>query len=1074
MVDLRTRVEQLVASVEQTVAARATWPSATYRLQFRKDALGFRDAARLVPYLAALGVSHMYASPYFQTPPGSTHGYSAVDPNQLNPELGSPEDYQFMVAALHEHGLGHLLDLVPNHMSIESDGNRWWHDVLENGPGSPFAAYFDIDWEPVKEELANRILLPMLGGSYGEVLEAGHIRLHYADGAFQLRVYDHSLPLDPTTFTPLLTHRLADLQQVLPEDGSQLRELQSIVTALEHLPDRNDVQPDRIAERQREKEVIKDRLARLTSECAAVRDFVASNVELFNGNAEEPRSFDQLDQLLNAQVYRLSHWRTASDEINYRRFFDVNELAALCMEKETVFEASHRLLFDLLARGDVEGVRVDHVDGLFDPTEYLWRLQWGYLRALGRAQYEETRSRNAGNGMVATLIGEPSWTLLEPLFLRALSERLSGPDPAQLFPATTFNSPLAAVTETTIASGPFPPAVATITQQSAGGPLYIVVERILGPDEPLPADWPVAGTTGYDFLNCLAGLFVDRAGLRELRSIYRRFVGDRSEFRDVAYHAKVLILRVAMASELQMLARRLNRISERHRRFRDLTLNTLRVALRETLAHFPVYRTYIGQGGISDRDRRVVQRVMAAATRSNPALSPAAFDFLRGVLLLEQPPNLDEAGCRERELFVGRFQQVTSPAMAKGLEDTAFYRWLPLVSRNEVGGDPAEPPTSVESFHRENLARRAQHPAALLATSTHDTKCSEDVRARISVLSEIPQRWRAAVNRWARLNRRFRTELEGLPAPSRNDEYLFYQALVGVWPLAPPNAAERDELIQRLQRHLEKAAREAKVRTSWINPDANYEAALRQFAAATLADDPKNRFLADFTQFHEQIVDAGLYAALAQAFLKLTSPGVPDIYQGQELWNFSLVDPDNRRSVDFDCARQLLSELQTAVDRDEEARFELARQLAVSPRDPRLKLYVTWQTLQFRRRYHELWKTGDYIPLSAEGPCAEHVCAFAWRAAASGAEPLPTVIIVAPRLIIQLLQSAGADAVHRAPLGPELWRDTALFLDGLVGLQISHVANLFTGETRPVNDRRLSLALACGNFPVALLTAQTE
>ncbi len=394
MTEFRTRVEPLVDAVERTLAARARWPSATYRLQFCRDVLGFREAARLAPYLAALGVSHVYASPYFKTPPGSPHGYNTVDHNQLNSDLGTVEDYREMVAALHAHGLGHLLDLVPNHMSIESNENRWWNDVLENGPGSPFAGYFDIDWQPIKEELANRILLPMLGDSYGEVLESGHIRLHYADGGFRLQVYDQWLPLDPKTFATLLTHRLDQLQETLPKDAPQLRELQSIITALDHLPDRNEVQPDRIAERQREKEVIKDRLARLTSECAAVAAFVASNVQDFNGIPGEPRSFDQLDQLLDVQVYRLSHWRTASDEINYRRFFDINELAAVCMEKEPVFEASHRFVFDLLARGDVEGVRVDHVDGLYDPTEYLWRLQWGYLRLGPRQLRGDAASRH--------------------------------------------------------------------------------------------------------------------------------------------------------------------------------------------------------------------------------------------------------------------------------------------------------------------------------------------------------------------------------------------------------------------------------------------------------------------------------------------------------------------------------------------------------------------------------------------------------------------------------------------------------------------------------------------------------
>lgn len=1069
MSELGTRVERLVDAVERTLRARVQRPWATYRLQFRKDVLGFREAAMLVPYLAALGVSHVYASPYRKTRPGSPHGYDTVDYDQLNPDLGTAEDYRAMVAALHAHGLGHLLDLVPNHMSIESSENRWWSDVLENGPGSPFAGYFDIDWQPVKEELANRILLPVLGEPYGEVLEAGHIRLHYENGEFRLQVYDQRLPVDPKTYALLLTHRLAELRLTLPKDAAQLRELESILTALEHLPDRNDVHPDRIAERQREKEVVKNRLARLTSECTAVAAFVERSVQEFNGVPGEPHSFDPLDRLLDAQVYRLSHWKTAADEINYRRFFDVNELAAVCMEKEPVFEASHRFVFDLLVRGDVEGLRVDHVDGLYDPQEYLWRLQWGYLRALGRATYEELLRGGADGGPAPTApqpppAGEP-WALVEPLFLRSLQNRLGGPDPAELFPATAFVAPSAAITEETVAPAVYPPAAAAASR--APWPLYIVVEKILGPEEPLPADWPVAGTTGYDFLNCLADLFVSPSGLRDLGSIYRRFVDERREFQEVGYQAKVLILRVAMASELQMLARRLNRISERHRRFRDLTLNTLRVALREVLAYFPVYRTYIGHGTVPDRDLRLVHRVTAVAKRGNPARSAAAFDFLRGVLLLEQPPKLDEAGCRERELFVGRFQQVTSPVMAKGLEDTAFYRYLPLSSRNEVGGDPAQGPTSVESFHRENVARSTRYPGALLATSTHDTKRSEDVRARMGVLAEIPQRWRAAVNRWARFNRRHRMELDGQPAPSRNDEYLFYQTLVGVWPLTPLDDRQREELTQRLQRHLEKAAREAKLRTSWINPDADYEAAVRRFVAAALEDHPKNRFLADFLTFHEQVVEAGLYTALAQVFLKLTSPGVPDLYQGQELWDFSLVDPDNRRPVDFVRRRELLAGLQSAVDRGEAARLDLARQLAATPRDPRLKLYVTWQTLQFRRRHRAWFDTAEYVPLSAEGTCAEHVCAFAWRGPPTGGQPPRVVMAIAPRLVVQLLQSAVTEPRCSAPLGAGVWKDTVLSLGDLA---ISAATNLFTGQTYPDLDRGLPLATALEDFPVALLS----
>jgi (1->4)-alpha-D-glucan 1-alpha-D-glucosylmutase len=514
------------------------------------------------------------------------------------------------------------------------------------------------------------------------------------------------------------------------------------------------------------------------------------------------------------------------------------------------------------------------------------------------------------------------------------------------------------------------------------------------------------------------------------------------------------------------------------------------------MACFPVYRTYIHKGVITDRDRRVIQRAVARAKRRNPAHSSAVFDFIRDVLLLEQPPELDDAGKRDREVFVGRFQQVTSPVMAKGIEDTAFYRYFPLASLNEVGGDPDASHVSVQRFHQENLARRAQYPHALIATTTHDTKRSEDVRARIGVLSEAPLLWRAALNRWARLNRHHRRQLDGLPAPSRNDEYLFYQSLVGVWPLAPPRAGQLRQLVERLQAYMEKATREAKLHTSWISPEPHYDAAVREFVAAALDDHPKNRFLAEFRKFHEQVVDWGLYTALTQVVLKLTSPGVPDIYQGQELWDFSLVDPDNRRPVDFALRREMLGQLRAAVVGGPAARIELARTLARYPRDPRLKLYVTWQLIEFRRQNQALFAFGGYVPLEAAGACADHVCAFAWRTAdgarpavaalSSPAEARPavaafwpasaasstaegvrrrTMVVIAPRLIARLMQSVRSPS-SPAPLGTAAWRDTTLVAPGLDGMTWE---NLLTGQRWEGRLDGQPLAAALEDFPVAVL-----
>jgi (1->4)-alpha-D-glucan 1-alpha-D-glucosylmutase len=1059
--------QRVADAVERAVTDRLSHPTASYRLQFQKGQLTFRDAAALVPYLDELGVSHLYASPCLKTRSGSAHGYDVVDYGQLDPELGSADDYRALADALRSRGMGQILDTVPNHMSATPVENSWWNDVLENGPGSPYAGYFDIDWHPVKEELHDRVLLPMLGDQYGQVLESGELKLEHREGSLFIRYGQKRLPLDPGTYRVILTHRLDKLKEALPADSEELRELESIATACEHLPGRTDVDPARVAERQREKEVVKTRIRSLVGRSPAIAEFIRQNTEEFNGRPDDPHSYDELDKLLDAQVYRLSHWKAAVDEINYRRFFDVNELAAVCMEDPRVFEESHRLVFDLLVRGDVAGLRIDHIDGLYDPTEYLRRLQWGYLRALGRAHYQriaEARPEHcpivAGAPGAAESPDEPPpWNELEPAFLRAVAEGFERllPVPASFLPAPGTGENHSA-----------PQPAALDNYRGARLPLYVLVEKILSPEEPLPEHWLVAGTTGYDFLNSVNGLFVDRPGLEDLARLYSRFIDERLDFREVAHQSKLLILRASMPSELMLLAHRLNRISERHRRTRDFTLNTLRVALREILACFPVYRTYIHAGCVSEADRQFVHRAVAQAKRRNPATNAALFDFIRDVLLLEQPPGLDEAGRRERELFVGRFQQVTSPVIAKGIEDTAFYRYFPLASLNEVGGNPARGTTSVEEFHRQNLARQARWPRSLTATTTHDTKRSEDVRARIDVLAEIPHLWRAAVNRWARLNRRHRREVDGQPAPSRNDEYLFYQSLVGVWPLQPPDDAALRPLAERLQIYMEKATREAKVHTSWINPHWDYDAAVRQFVAAALDGRPKNRFLGEFRRFHEQVVNWGLFTALSQTLLKLTSPGVPDIYQGQELWDFSLVDPDNRRPVDFARRRDMLARLRAIIAAGDPALAALARQLAQNPRDPRLKLFVTWRVLQFRRRHAELFQLGDYIPLDVQGPRARHVCAFA-RVCGSplGAGPKIAIVIV-PRLIAQLTPLAPDSSPAPSPVGSAVWEDTHVMVGDWAS---SPLKNLFTGQECSPQDSRVLAAAALSDFPVALLTS---
>ncbi len=1079
MMDRNALVDRLVEEVDARIGDRSTWPEATYRLQLNKDELTFREAAQVVPYLEELGISHIYASPYLRTRSGSPHGYAVVDYSQLNPELGAEDDYRAMVDALGSRGMGQVLDVVPNHMSADPE-NAWWRDVLENGPGSPYASYFDIDWNPIKDELHNKILLPLLGDQYGRVLESGELQLAFRNGAFVLRYYDRELPLDPSTYALLLEHRFDELKEALPADDEHLRELESVLTAIEYLPDRNETAPERVEERRREKEVIKSRLDRVTDESTVIAEFIAENLRDFNGNPEQPHSFDLLDILLGRQVYRLAHWKAASDEINYRRFFDINELAAVSMEEPEVFNASHALAFDLVVRGDVAGLRIDHIDGLFDPKNYLWRLQWGYVRALGRAAFEqwaasycdaaggEVRAAAAARGGVdekaapTAVAGNgdsedmPAWEEIEPHFLHACWQRIGGVHPARVFPADEL-SPAGDQQEEA--------GIDAHTAPVSRLPLYVVVEKILSSDEPLPAEWPVAGTTGYDFLNTVNRLLVDRTGLAEIVKAYGRFTAERVDFREIVYQSKLLILRAAMSSELAMLAYRLNRISERHRRSRDFTLNTLRFTLREILACFPVYRTYIGLEGVLEQDRQVVHRAVAQAKRRNPATDAAAFDFIRDVILLEQPPELDEAGQRERAFFVGRFQQVTSPVMAKGVEDTSFYRYVPLISLNEVGGEPSEGSLTIEEFHGENLARLGQRPWSLICSTTHDTKRSEDVRARISVLSEVPRLWRDAVNRWTRFNRRHHRDVEGQPAPSRNDEYLFYQNLIGIWPLEPPDEETHRQIIERMQGFMEKATHEAKLHTSWITPNADYDQAVREFVATVLQRGPRNRFLEDVRMFHEQVVDWGLYTALSQLVLKLGSPGVPDIYQGQELWDFSLVDPDNRRPVDFNRRWDMLNQLQADTEADE-ALAALGGHLARNPRDPRIKLLVTWKMLQLRRRQAALFREGSYLPLEAEGAKADHVCAFAWQLAGAAGQPEQLALVIAPRRLVQLTPPEPGQAPP-PPLGEPVWADTQLNVSSLAPWPMK---NLFTGQECRFESGRLPLAAALSDFPVAVLT----
>ncbi|MEK7834502.1 MAG: malto-oligosyltrehalose synthase, partial [Acidobacteriota bacterium] len=698
-----------MADHPSTIQARI--PSATYRLQFNRE-FTFKQAAALVDYLHNLGISDCYASPLLLARPGSQHGYDVTDHSKLNPEIGTEEEFVVFAQRLRQRGMGLMMDVVPNHMCIAGGGNRWWNDILENGPGSPFADFFDIDWHPPKSDLANKVLLPVLGEQYGRVLENQEIRIAYYRGAFFAQYYEMRLPIAPRTYTQILELVLPRVKAQLGETHADVLELESIITALSHLPSRTAIHPAKVKERRREKEIIKRRLASLATASETVRKAIKETLNDLNGVKGETHSFDRLEALLADQAFRLCHWRVAADEINYRRFFDINELAAIRVEDSTVFAAVHDLILRLIKQGLVTGLRIDHVDGLSDPSRYLYDSQSANLVAQARARGEA----ETGKARRTFLMRQP------------------------------------------------PELTAELTDYVVK-PCYLIVEKILCHNEVLRADWPVHGTTGYEFLNLLNGVFVDTSKASAFRRLYERFTGDAVKFDDLIYECKKLILRVAMSSELHVLARRLDRISEQHRYSRDFTLNSLQYALAELIACFPVYRSYIndGQTPVSAEDRGYVLSAIRASKRRNPATSPSLFDFIGSILLLDDPDDLNEAERTMRRDFVSRFQQLTGPVMAKGMEDTAFYRSYPLASLNEVGGDPERFGASLESFHFHNQRRARQWPNSLSATSTHDTKRSEDVRARINVLSEIPARWYRSVLRWQNLNREKKTQLDELP-----------------------------------------------------------------------------------------------------------------------------------------------------------------------------------------------------------------------------------------------------------------------------------------------------------------------
>jgi (1->4)-alpha-D-glucan 1-alpha-D-glucosylmutase len=873
-------------------------PRATYRLQFHRD-FTFRDALALVPYLAELGVSHIYSSPITEARPSSTHGYDIVNHHRLNPEIGDEDDFRALAAALHERGMGLILDIVPNHMAIGPD-NAWWFDVLEWGETSPRAPYFDINWDAARADLRGRVLLPVLGDQYGAVLEKGEIELRFdsENGSFYFGYYEHRFPASPLLYG-----------RILAAGGPALTSLAAEFVALRGL--RRGARPR--AER------LKHHLAEAARD-AEISSAIGAAVHTWAGTPGLPASFRPLHRLLEGQAYRLAYWRVASDEINYRRFFNINDLAGLRIELPELFTETHNLIFTLAERGDVDGLRIDHIDGLFDPGAYVDKL---------RRHFPET--------------------------------------------------------------------------------FYLAVEKILAHYEKLPK-WPIDGSTGYDFANQVLGLFVDPASERAMTRIYQRYTGRRDDFDAVLQASKYRIMQINLASEMNVLARRFHRLSMSEWHTRDFTYNAMLAALEAIIAAFPVYRTYISERGASDDDRRYIEWAIAQAKKQARTADISIFDFLHRVLLGSISGHSRPGDVLRTAM---QLQQITGPVMAKAAEDTAFYRYFRLIALNEVGGDPRRFSLSPAGFHHLMRERARDWPRAMNTTASHDTKRGEDARLRIAMLSEMPRKWGQFVSRWLRFNRSRHSEIAGEIVPDRNVEYLFYQTLVGAWPpgLQPGSVEGVAALAERIGAYMVKAVREGKEGSSWSNPNADYEAALKRFVASVLDASRPNAFLADFHIFIEALARLSAISSLAQLAVKLAAPGLPDIYQGCELWNLSLVDPDNRRPVDWTVRRYLLSVVGDADLAEITNRWQ----------DGSEKLFVTNRLLRLRQEFPAVFAEGEYLPLSGEGDnSAEHLLAFGRQ------HERTTVVVAVPRVVWGLYRGGNTAEWGAAvlPLPHEgSWRD---------------------------------------------------
>jgi (1->4)-alpha-D-glucan 1-alpha-D-glucosylmutase len=935
-------------------------PRATYRIQFGTH-FGFADAAAIAPYLAQLGISHVYTSPYLQARPDSKHGYDITDHNALSHELGGDSAFKDMVRAFRTNGLEHILDYVPNHMGVGGSDNPYWLDVLEWGQDSPYAGWFDIDWDSHSEYLSGKLLVPFLADQYGAVLESGQVQLKFDDrsGEFSVWLYDtHKLPVTPPSYRRILGTETLELERLADEFGSVRSSRAEMRSAAAQL---------------------KNRLAEYVAENEQARTALESALRRFKGKEGQLDSWAALDSLVRDQHWRPTHFRVAADDINYRRFFNISDLAGIRMELPAVFLHTHQIVLRLLLDGSLQGLRIDHIDGLYNPKEYLARLR------------------------------------------------------------------------------------------ASGGPsLFLIVEKILAARENLRDDWTVDGTTGYEFCSQVTGLLVNSAAERPLTNFYYEFTGETQSFSQIVRESKIKIMENEMGSELESLARDAVRIARQNPRTTDFTQNILRRAIEETIACFPVYRTYVDGSQKSQEDQRYIHSAIVQATRNEQELDKSVFDFLERALTGELTEHSGSGFSRHSVIqFAMRAQQFSGPVMAKGLEDTAFYRYNRFIALNEVGSSPDRFGTPLAAFHKENQHRAERWPHTMLATSTHDVKRGEDARARLAALSLIPDEWIFKVLSW---NRIVQSNGNGSPTPAltRNDEYLFFQNLIATWPadLTLPCTLDPDRVAQyseRVQMAMIKSVREARVHSNWISPDTQYEGAVTEFVRKALDPDRSKAFFDDFLPFQQRIAELGVRNSLVQVLLKVTSPGLPDFYQGSDLWDLNLPDPDNRRPIDFAERQNLLNNLSSEAPADPAESLTCNLQ---NWHNGAIKLSVINELLKFRRHHSNLFAQGSYQPVPQQNESDHHLCAF-FRTA--GSDRCLVVALLDARLgpsdfEKQKLLLAGRDVlpggtdipvcaleVPIAPRSVAAWRD------------------IFTQRTFSLTDNALDLSAVLSTLPIALL-----